>query len=374
MYFTNYKNHESPQLFGLSYVPLKIWKFTNYGKYIYRVHYKNFKDIDYIDKKIIDLAKKNKNFYIMLDDSLEGYAYLNFKYVYNFVIKYRLEHKVIYSSGHTHVKNEYANWLAYQNFNSTFYVLHHDIWFWKNRIWSIEKKIKCSSTKKIWYSCLNNRPREHRLAAITYLDYLNILNLGIVSANDKNYEDVNSPYNFKTILDSVLSKFQKNYSIVLQNQQLLTEKKLPLIADVKDLANKCLPHDLSPTVYSNTLINLVTETFYFDSWNSFSEMFITEKTWKVFTAKQIPIIIGPRGIVQKLKNYGFDMFEDIIDHSYDNEPDSTRLFSAINSLKNTMESYDVESLSKLTKQRRISNLNKMLKEMPLNPPTWSFLQ
>jgi hypothetical protein len=104
-----------------------------------------------------------------------------------------------------------------------------------------------------------------------------------------------------------------------------------------------------------------------------SEMFITEKTWKVFTAKQIPVIIGPKGILDKLRNFGFDVFDDLIDNSYDNEPDSIRLFSAINSMNRIIKNYNVEQFSKLTEQRRLKNLETMMKGLPRETPIWKVL-
>jgi hypothetical protein len=355
-------------------MPLSVWKSRNEGKYFYRIHYKNLTSIDYVSEKIIKLAKKNENFYIFLDDSLEGYAYLNFKFVYEFVLKNGLQNKVLYLSGHSDVDKEHQNWIKSKKLKPIFYVMFYNSWFWRNRDWAIDHNVKCKTEKSVWYSCLNNRPREHRLAAVTYLDYLDILKSGIVSANEKDYEVKDTPFSFQTIIESVLVQFDKNYQDIVKQQMNLTYQKLPLIVDALDLSNKSLPHDLSPKVYNYTLVNLVTETYYFKCWNSHSEMFITEKTWKAFTAKQIPIIIGPRGILDKLRSYGFDVFDDIVDNSYDNEPSSTRLFSAINSLNKLIKNYDVRELSKITEERRLKNLNFMFNEIPLELPIWSCLE
>jgi hypothetical protein len=48
---------------------------------------------------------------------------------------------------------------------------------------------------------------------------------------------------------------------------------------------------------------------------------LTEKTVKAFALGQIPMILGPRGQVEKTRQQGFDLFDDLIDHGYDNEPD-----------------------------------------------------
>jgi hypothetical protein len=378
MYFTNQDPCDNPRIFGLEHLSYREWKLQNYGKYFYRIEYQNLKKIDYIPAKIIKSACKRKNFYILLDDTLEGYAYLNFDIVYSFVNTHNLPNKVIYVSGHLDANNEYKVWLKNKKRQKFFYVESNNNWYWRTRAYTVDNNVKLNINKTVWYSCLNNRPREHRLATVTYLDNLSLLEHGFVSANEKSYEiDPNNhnfvDYGFKDILFTPIQIYESNYVEILKYQADKVIKKLPLIVDISDLANKCLPHDFSSDIYNNALINLVTETFYFLSYNMISEMFITEKTWKAFAAKQIPIIIGPRGIVNKLRNFGFDMFDDVIDHSYDTEPDSTRLFSAINSLNRVINKYSVQELSDFTKTRRLQNFKIMTKGLPFDSPVWKVL-
>jgi hypothetical protein len=64
----------------------------------------------------------------------------------------------------------------------------------------------------------------------------------------------------------------------------------------------------------NSYINLISESDLGDHTIGF---FITEKTIKPFIYSQIPLILAKPGMVTHLKKYGFDMFDDIIDNSYD---------------------------------------------------------
>jgi hypothetical protein len=77
-------------------------------------------------------------------------------------------------------------------------------------------------------------------------------------------------------------------------------------------------------VYGTCAVNIVTETIY-DNVTGI----ITEKTMLAMASRQIPIIIGYRGIVQHLRELGFDMFDDIVNHSYDLLPDNVRAEQAI---------------------------------------------
>ena len=77
-------------------------------------------------------------------------------------------------------------------------------------------------------------------------------------------------------------------------------------------------------LYQQTAVNIVTETDY-----DIRPGVVSEKTLYAFVAKQIPIAIGHPGIVQDLKNLGFDVFDDLVDTSYDWLPNDVRAEQAI---------------------------------------------
>ena len=77
-------------------------------------------------------------------------------------------------------------------------------------------------------------------------------------------------------------------------------------------------------VYTDATVNIVTETQYAEC-----PGIISEKTLFAFLAQQIPIIIGYPGIVEDCASLGFDMFEDIVDVSYDHQTDANRWRNAI---------------------------------------------
>ena len=65
--------------------------------------------------------------------------------------------------------------------------------------------------------------------------------------------------------------------------------------------------------YYDSVFNIVTESFI-----SAGEVFLTEKIFKPIIWHQPFIIIGNPGSIEFLRTDGFDVFDDIIDHSYDN--------------------------------------------------------
>jgi len=77
-------------------------------------------------------------------------------------------------------------------------------------------------------------------------------------------------------------------------------------------------------IYGSTAVNIVTETQFFSQTG-----IVTEKTFHAWTAEQVPIIIGHKGIVEHCRQMGFDMFDDLVDNSYDTIDGPTRIRAAI---------------------------------------------
>ena len=140
------------------------------------------------------------------------------------------------------------------------------------------------------WQCLNGRAAHHRRTALSLLDHRD----GIVS---------------------------------LGNEIPLTIR--PYSEYVNDTNDSNWLHLLP--IYSDCDINIVTETQYE------SLGIVSEKTLMAFLALQVPIVIGHRGIIRECQRMGFDMFEDIVDLSYDDLPNDCRLFEAINRNRRLLE-------------------------------------
>jgi hypothetical protein len=144
------------------------------------------------------------------------------------------------------------------------------------------------SKKNKLFMCLNGEPRMHRVNMVDSLINNELLDLGYVTfTSNKNF----------FIYDTPIQDKLKKYKIP---QLLLDESMFSL--------NK---FGLHPRLSKDSYIEVVTESRYGKL------PFKTEKCVKPFYNLQFPIILGHQGIVQDLRDAGFDMFDDIIDHSYD---------------------------------------------------------
>lgn len=102
--------------------------------------------------------------------------------------------------------------------------------------------------------------------------------------------------------------------------------------DLKENFNKFLKTDF----YQHSSIEIVTETVFINKTG-----IITEKYLNTIYGSNFPIIIGMHGTVAHLRSLGFDMFDDIIDHSYDNIVDPyIRMTKAITDNQRMLENKD----------------------------------
>lgn len=115
-------------------------------------------------------------------------------------------------------------------------------------------------------------------------------------------------------------------------------------------------------VYRDCAINIVTETIY-----NTRPGIITEKTLFAFLAGQIPLCIGYPGMISDFKDMGFDMFDDIIDTSYDWLPNNERWRAAIDLNADLIRS----NISRLDYSERLGyNKNYALRVWPQRCIDW----
>jgi hypothetical protein len=79
--------------------------------------------------------------------------------------------------------------------------------------------------------------------------------------------------------------------------------------------------------YEFSYVNITTESNYDYHENT---VHVSEKSYKPFYFYQLPIFVASQHHIKIMKErYGFDFFDDIIDHSYDNEPNHKKRLKMI---------------------------------------------
>lgn len=196
-------------------------------------------------------------------------------------------------------------------------------------------KIKLNDAVSTQYNfvCLNACPKLHRMFTISEL-YRRKLNGKISFLNRSSgcyHNDLKQLYKWQTDKDACdyVSDLYSN------NKQLLVD------LDV----TKSNDREQSSDLYKDCLVSLITESYghtndvgykqgYTDIELGYKILFVTEKSYKAFANLQIPIWIALPGTVNYFRQQGFDVFDDVIDHSYDNQTDHVlRYIGAVDQLE-----------------------------------------
>jgi len=197
-------------------------------------------------------------------------------------------------------------------------------WFWflmqeKHR----DKKYSFDHSNKLYdFLYLNKQNRPHRKKLFDLMRKNNLLD--------------NSLYSF----------LAQPYEIKLNK-----EYELPWV-DADNYPIYGRDQDIYEPQFNATTINLVSETNDNDN-----DVFMTEKIWKTIIAKQVFVVHGNYGYLQRLKQMGFRTFDSVFDESYDLEKDPNERADKIRNLCRTLKNIDKQKLYRDTESIRQHNVN-----------------
>jgi hypothetical protein len=174
------------------------------------------------------------------------------------------------------------------------------------------------------YICLNRNYRYQRELLVSLLLEYQLENTGMISCMFQDKMDSNNLkfWNFKgneEILKLFLSGREK-----IKTQAFNLNDSYEIYKNLDNDNTTNFKNKLS-NYYKDTFVEIISETSFFEQC-----FLITEKTANCFYGSNFPIWISSRGTVSFLRDMGLDVFDDIVDHSYDEIDDPIlRLNSAI---------------------------------------------
>jgi hypothetical protein len=171
--------------------------------------------------------------------------------------------------------------------------------------------------KEFLFSCHNRATRKHRIETLCFLKKYDIL-----KDTDWTYTDTN-----KNLINEIGFEYSSQYfSFVadeldfFKNVGLKYSKYEEDKIDLLQLDGGHITNVVTPECYIESYINIITETNFY-----IPEIHISEKSFRAFYFMQLPIFIATDRHVEHLrKKFGFDMFDDLIDHSYDLEKNTKK--------------------------------------------------
>jgi len=177
--------------------------------------------------------------------------------------------------------------------------------------------------KKFLFMCHNKKIARHRYSLLLLLKKNNLLEDIDWSLIENFKNERNDKEFFHLLIDDDIIKNSYEDISYFVNQK--TKKSF------YEIEHEIMDYDtILKDTFINSYINIITET-YFD----FGEIHITEKAMKPFYFYQIPIFLAKHNYIKELKSkFNFDLFDDIINHDYDNEKDNKkRLYMIVSEIK-----------------------------------------
>ena len=301
-------------------------------------------------------ACKNKNLKIVFTmfSEVNGNEYNTLKKLINFIKKYKLREDNFYYINNNGKLRDYGDLL---NTHINLYTSSWMLDFMMENMVSYESVFK--PNKEFLFSCHNRVFKKHRLETLCFLKKHNILKNTDWSNLNQHYGDLIQTesntyfnYDFDFVIDEIdfFKKKGLKYSKYENNKKNWLNKE-----DGGQIVTK-----LTPECFTNCYVNIITET-----WQSTDEIHVSEKSFRPFYFMQLPIFVATHHHVKYLKNrFGFDMFDDLINHSYDSETDwKKRMLLVLNEIKRLNDNKDlVIDFYKKNKSRFENNLKIILNE------------
>jgi len=306
--------------------------------------FNNIKKLNPFDEHIVDFLKKYDNFYVMFLTEHEPDNEKSFRLINQYMIDNNVDTKKLFIVNNNSKLDEYK-----QKYNSNINV--YKLNFIPHSSTKVLVKMGgcefVENKKGRFFMCFNKSPKVHRYALLCLLKKYNLIediNWSLVpSWNCQARGDF-----YTKIFNNEEKKYYQNeidyfYNIKIKRSEY--EENKGWFNEFEDINRKDFPIWLhNPELmenYESSYINIITESMFLDENNN---IHISEKSFKPLFYYQFPMILGTHGHIKKMKElYDFDFFDDIIDHSYDDEPNQNKRLlmfvdeiKRLNNMKNTI--------------------------------------
>jgi len=210
--------------------------------------------------------------------------------------------------------------------------------------------------KQHHFLCFNRVPKDHRVAIFSeILSNPNLRNKSIITlARTGNSNPLDYYNRISNIIEedykydkNRLLEFLKNYD----STQHFIYDEIELDSNKSGIINNY--------IHGSTFINIVTESLF----NEKNATFFSEKTFKPIYACQPFIIISTPGFLKKMKELGYQTFEQWWDESYDTEENLTRKLEKIVEILTEISFWSMDKCFQITQEMEpilVHNFNTML--------------
>jgi len=244
----------------------------------------------------LEYARNSKMFVIIDKTSEHVHDQKDFDELYNNLKNFNLLEKCV-------VLDCTANEHLFEKYNVPHFYFPGYVWWY---IFNTKiPKYNASPTNQ--FLCLNNYHKPHRLAVIISLQQKNLLKRTAWSYRkpiDDSFDDI----------EKIMPDF---------NKEMIT---MSIPKHLDQTSDNFVQSANMETLYGDAMSTIVTETDYFFEHTSSA----TEKIYNAVFFGTVPIQVSTANSLNILREHSIDLYDDLIDHSYDAEPDALKRFQKIN--------------------------------------------
>jgi hypothetical protein len=210
------------------------------------------------------------------------------------------------------VKNAHQD----HDFNSVQWLHHGSDFLFQMSHYPTLSPVDNKNFDKAWHCVsLSFIPRKHRLTVNAFLlgEYYNncFVKCNLGNHNNISWQDFYG--NDHSLTSEFTHKIEQGWNRLFLSNHLQTLEGYNVPPN-----HNALNFDLNlKNLYTDSIVEFVNETTFYNQ-----GIFVSEKYLNSVYGFNFPIIISNAGTVDYLRNIGFDMFDDIINHDYDLELDN----------------------------------------------------
>lgn len=286
-------------------------------------------------EKIVHYLKNYKNFKIFFCEAHECFGEDFFILIKNTCEYFNLDPNqfIIIDDDHN-----FDNFIIKHNFKPIHHIANHHMSLINRDMENYE--INYVKNKEFFFLCHNKTMKPHRILTLSYLHKHGLL-------NDTNWSNLQSMLYKKMYSDDIGGMKNNFFDEILDNNEYLEMKTHIDFVTQEDMKKSKYEDYMTwhyinergapskgqwgnyyePKTYETSYINITTESTF----ERPGSIHVTEKSYIPFHSYQIPIIFATHGHINAMrKRYGFDFFDDIINHDdYDSEPDNKLRFQKV---------------------------------------------
>lgn len=298
-------------------------------------------DVFPINQEVINLSIKNNNIYFCFSYEHEVDKENMWIKLLNYIQEYKLD-----ESKFIIINNDYRIYEHKEHYNSKINV--HKCGFLKYSSYRVfnELDVKFKDEKDgKFFMCRNRSAKPHRISLLINLFVDGIIDDVNYSLIPENNERINSFHSLMPYFKVSYLKNNKELIDYVNNHSKIDDYELSknwINSETNQFQGEQPPLFLVPELlesFENSYVNIVTESIFNSERNSIHH---SEKSFRPFFYYQFPIFLAsPQHVAYLREKYDFDMFDDVINHSYDTEwNNGNRLNMVIDEIKRINDNKD----------------------------------